>query len=60
MDAITLDEILRAEHNTLQTAFTGWIAVGEHPSKELYWAMGVNEFASTLIEMLNRGESDGE
>jgi hypothetical protein len=60
MGAITLDGVLRAEHDTLKKAIDEWLGMGDRPAEDLQWVMGVNDLASYLIEMLKYGESDGE
>jgi hypothetical protein len=50
MGAITLDGILRAEHEVLRTAFDEWLAMGDHPGEDLYWVMGVHDMAHKLID----------
>lgn len=60
MGAITLDGILKAEHDTLKTAVDEWLGMGDHPAEDLQWVMGVNDLASTLVEMLKYGDADGE
>lgn len=59
MGAITLDWILRAEHDTLKKAADEWLGMGDNPAEDLQWVMGVNDLASTLIEMLKYGKLDG-
>jgi hypothetical protein len=60
MGAITLDGVLRAEHDTLKKAVDEWLGtIDDKANEDVAWVMGVNDLASTLVEMLNRGESDG-
>lgn len=61
MGAITLDGVLRAEHDTLKTAVDEWLGmVNDRASEDIAWVMGVNDFASTLVEMLKNGDADGK
>jgi hypothetical protein len=60
MGAITLDGVLRAEHDTLKKAVDEWLGpIDDKANEDCAWVMGVNDLASTLVEMLNGGESDG-
>lgn len=61
MGAITLDGILKAEHDTLKTAVDEWLGTSnDRANEDVAWVMGVNDLASTLVEMLKHGESDGK
>ena len=60
MGAITLDGVLRAEHDTLKRAIDEWLGAGDHPAEDLQWVMGVNDLASYLIEMLKNGDANGK
>lgn len=61
MGAITLEGILRAEHDTLKKAVDEWFGTSDGKENEdVAWVMGVNDLASTLIEMMKHGESDVE
>ena len=60
MGAITLDGILRAEHDVLHTAFDEWLAMGDKTSEDLYWIMGVHDMAHKLIDKLENKNGDGD
>lgn len=49
MGAITLDGILRAEHEMIRTAIDEWIGLGDKPNEDLQWLLGVSDFADKLI-----------
>lgn len=52
MGAITLDGILKIEHEVIRTAIDEWLGMGDKPAEDLQWVMGVNDFASKLIDKL--------
>ena len=57
MGAITLDGILRAEHDVLHEALTEWCGmVKEDASADIQYVMGVHDMAHELI---NRLEGNG-
>ena len=53
MGAITLDGILRAEHDVLHDAMTEWRGmVKEDASADIQYVMGVHDMAHELIKRL--------
>ena len=60
MGAITLDGILRAEHEVLRTAFDECLAMDDKTSEDLYWVMGVHDMAHKLIETLEGKDGNGD
>ena len=58
MGAITIDGILRAEHDTLRQAFDEWLWQSDKPMEDLQYVWGVHDMANKLIEML--GADNGE
>ena len=61
MGAITLDGILRAEHDVLQDALTEWCGmVKEDANADMQYVMGVHDMAHELIKRLegNSGDHD--
>ena len=53
MGAITLDGILRVEHDVLHDALTEWCGLNdEKATEDLQWLMGVNDMAHELIKRL--------
>lgn len=53
MGAITLDGILRAEHDVLHDALTEWCGiVKDGANEDLQYVMGVHDMADALIEKL--------
>lgn len=60
MSALTLGAILRAEHDALKEAADEWLGISgteRGASEDLQWVMGVNDFATRLIAIL---EDDGD
>lgn len=60
MSALTLDAILRAEHDALKEAADEWLGISgtdRRASEDLQWVIGVNDFATRLIAIL---EDNGE
>ena len=61
MGALTVGAILRAEHDTLKTAFDEWLGMSERPAEDMNYIMGVCDFADRLIKTLesdNAGEHE--
>ena len=53
MGAITLDGILRAEHDVLHDALTEWCGmVKEDANADIQYVMGVHDMAHELIKRL--------
>ena len=53
MGAITLDGILRAEHDKLKEAADEWLGMNNDRSNEdIAWVTGVIDFADALIDKL--------
>ena len=60
MGAITLDGILRAEHDKLKEASDEWLGMSnERANEDLQWVMGVIDFANALIDKLE-GKNGGD
>ena len=62
MGAITLDGILRAEHDKLKEASDEWLGMSrDGANDDLQWVLGVIDFADALIDKLEGkdGNSDG-
>ena len=60
MGAITIDGILRAEHDVLHDAICGWCGiVDDRASQDLQYVCGVHDMAHKLIEMLE-ADNNGE
>ena len=58
MGAITLDVVLRAEHDVLHDAMTEWCGVVDDKAKEdLQYLFGVHDMADALIKSLE-GKSE--
>lgn len=62
MGAITLDGILRAEHDKLKEASDEWLGMSsERANEDLQWVLGVIDFADALIEKLEgKNGNDGD
>ena len=61
MGAITMDGILRAEHDVLHDALTEWCGmVKEDANADIQYVMGVHDMADALIKKLegNSGDHD--
>ena len=59
MGAITLDGILRAEHDVLQTAFDEWLGQSDKPMEDLQYVWGVHDMANELIKRLEGKSGNG-
>ena len=59
MGAITLEGVLRAEHDMLQRASDEWLGMGNDPKEDLQWVLGVLDFANKLVEMIE-GTANGK
>ena len=60
MGAITLDWILRVEHDKLKEASDEWLGMSDDRAKEdLQWVLGVIDFADALIDKLE-GKNGGD
>lgn len=61
METITLDGILRAEHDVLQTAFDEWLGQSDKPMEDLQYVWGVHDMAHRLIDKLEgKNGNDGD
>ena len=61
MGAITLDGILRAEHDKLKEAANEWLGMSDERAKEdLEWVMGVIDLAAALVDKLEGKNGDGD
>ena len=59
MGAITLDGILRAEHDVLHDALTEWCGmVKEDANADIQYVMGVHDMADALIKALEGKSGD--
>ena len=60
MGAITLDGILRAEHDVLHDALTEWCGmVKEDANEDIQYVMGVHDMADALIKRLEGKSGNG-
>ena len=58
MGAITLDGILKAEHDVLHDAMTEWCGMVDDKAKEdLQYLFGVHDMADALVKVLE-GKND--
>ena len=60
MGAITLDGILRAEHEVINTALDEWLGQGDKPMEDLQYVWGVHDMAHKLIETLEGKDGNGD
>ena len=60
MGAITMEGILRAEHDMIKAAYEEWAleCPAERMSEVVYYLNGVNDFAQRLIDTLGGANGD--
>ena len=52
MGAMTVDGVLRAEHEVMDQAFTDWIGQTDKPGEDLQYLWGIHDLASRIIAQL--------
>lgn len=61
MGAITLDGILRAEHDTLKMAADEWLGMNnDRANEDITWVTGVIDFADALIKKLEGKDGNSD
>ena len=61
MGAITLDGILKAEHDVLHEALTEWCGmVKEDASADIQYVIGVHDMAHELVKRLEGDSGNGD
>ena len=60
MGAVTLDGILRAEHDVLHEAFGDWLGTTDRPMEDLQYVWGVHDMAQRLIDTLEGKDGNSD
>ena len=55
----SVEEVLRAEHEVMNQAFSDWIGQTDKPGEDLQYLWGIHDMAEKLVKMMTEDETDG-